>query len=145
MKRLPVQHRSTPAYPQHSPRSWAMGLLALGGAVIASGALTGCSGVLPRIGHSLGNGQGIHATPGDIPMPVPPPATADPAKLLIPELDEQHVLGDMPAIEGDVAMPELQPEEVVEELPEPDIPWQHRIAGGMPAPRLPPAPVEDGY
>ena len=145
MKRQPVAHSSRPSYPQRRARSWALGLLARGGTALAGPTLGGCTNLVPPIGP----GTTMPFIGGDVAEPAPGPApSGEPAQLLIPEIEEGevipeieelHVLGDMPQIGGDVAAPleelevELEPEQVA--------PPDHRIAGGMPAPRLERAPV----
>ena len=134
MERRPVKRRPAPAYPQRR-RSWTLGLIVVVGAVLG-----GCVNLTPPVG--LGLGLGVHAVPGDMQAvettPVVQPEQLaipelEPEQLTIPELEpvvtivpeiELHVLGDMPAIDGDLV--ELEPPP----RPEP------RIAGGMPSPRL---------
>ncbi len=129
MQRKPVSHPAAPAYPVRVPRSWALGLLALGSAAMASVTATGCAGKKAPHGH--------HACPGDMQEPAAQPATqsdpsAQPEPATIPEVEPvvepERIGGEMPAVQpvhppGE--MPAVHPEPVLGDMP--------AVDGDMPA------------
>ncbi len=71
-------------------------------------------------------------------------AAPDPA--VPPEVEPAHVEGDMPDVDGDMVVPEVDPETVPEAQPEPAIVPEHdyHVDGGMPAPGFEPTQQPEG-
>jgi hypothetical protein len=118
MKRRPVTTPAAPAYPdRRRARSWALGLIALGTSGVVCAPLVGCGNMMPPEAH------GEHACAGDMIAPDPEsPATEQEGATksepcVIPEVGEDpnvtptetHIRGDMPAVLGDMPMPEPSP------------------------------------
>ena len=154
MKRSPVMQSALPAYPHRRGNSWALGLLALGSTAVL--------GVAP--GNANAMKPPVHDCPGDLVDPGhEPPAAPEGTEstegpqaepCTIPEVGadphatpEVHIRGDMvapepidgdmPAVDGDMVVPEVEPE-VEPEAEVVPAPPDHRIAGGMPAPGFEP-------